>query len=101
MEGARLYPLLFEPNLHEIVWGGDRLTMWKGLSQREHIGESWEVSAVPSSTSVIANGEWKGRDLVSVIHEHPAEILGKAVHQKYHGQLPLLVKFIDAKREFD
>ncbi len=96
----KLYPILFEPNLHEVVWGGDQLRSYKGLaSTDEPIGESWEVSAVPSSTSVIANGEWKGRDLVSVIHEHPAEILGKAVHQKYHGQLPLLVKFIDAKRD--
>ena len=96
----KLYPILFEPNLHEVVWGGDQLRSYKGLEPSdEPIGESWEVSAVPSSTSVIANGEWKGRDLVSVIHEHPEEILGKAVHQKYHGQLPLLVKFIDAKRD--
>lgn len=96
----KLYPLLFEPNLHEVVWGGNQLRSYKGLEPSdEPIGESWEVSAVPSSTSVIANGEWKGRDLVSVIHEHPEEILGKAVHQKYHGQLPLLVKFIDAKRD--
>ena len=96
----RFYPLLFEPNLHSVVWGGDQLRPYKGLEPSdEPIGESWEVSAVPSSTSVIANGAWKGRDLVSVINEHPAAILGKAVHQKYHGQLPLLVKFIDAKRD--
>ena len=34
-----------------------------------------------------------------MINEHPEEILGKAVNEKYHGQLPLLVKFIDAKRD--
>jgi len=96
----RLYPLLFEPNLHSVVWGGDQLRPYKGLaSTDEPIGESWEVSAVPSSTSIIANGTWKGKDLISVINEHPEAILGKAVHQKYHGQLPLLVKFIDAKRD--
>ena len=96
----KLYPLLFEPNLHSVVWGGDQLRPYKGLaSTDEPIGESWEVSAVPSSTSIIANGTWKGKDLISVINEHPEAILGKAVHQKYHGQLPLLVKFIDAKRD--
>lgn len=96
----KLYPLLFEPNLHSVVWGGDQLSPYKGLAPSdEPIGESWEVSAVPSSTSIIANGTWKGKDLISVINEHPAAILGKAVHQKYHGQLPLLVKFIDAKRD--
>ena len=50
-----LYPLLFEENLHTLVWGC----------------ESWEVSAVPSSVSVVANGAWKGKDLVSVIREMP------------------------------
>ena len=94
------YPLLFEPNLHPVIWGGHRLRPYKGLEPTdEPIGESWEVSAVPSSTSIISNGEWKGRDLVSVISDHPEAILGKAVNEKYQGQLPLLVKFIDAKRD--
>ena len=94
------YPLLFEPNLHTVVWGGHRLRPYKGLEATdEPIGESWEVSAVPSSTSIISNGQWKGRDLVSVISDHPEAILGKAVNEKYQGKLPLLVKFIDAKRD--
>ena len=41
----------------------------------------------------------KGRDLVSVINEYPDAILGKAVNEKYNGKLPLLVKFIDAKKD--
>lgn len=65
----------------------------------EPIGESWEVSAVPSSTSIISNGELQGRDLISVINDYPEEILGRSVNGKYHGQLPLLVKFIDAKKD--
>ena len=96
----QLYPLLFEPNLHPVVWGGTQLRPYKGLDPTDDpIGESWEVSAVPSSTSIICNGERKGRDLISVINEHPEEILGKTVNEKYHGQLPLLVKFIDAKKD--
>ena len=95
-----LYPLLFEPNLHPVVWGGNRLRPYKGLEPTdEPIGESWEVSAVPSSTSIIANGEWKGKDLISVINEQPDAILGKKVNEKYNGKLPLLVKFIDAKHD--
>lgn len=96
----KYYPLLFEPNLHEVVWGGDTLRPFKGLApSNEPIGESWEVSAVPSSVSIISNGELAGRDLISVINDYPEEILGKAVNEKYHGQLPLLVKFIDAKKD--
>ena len=95
-----LSPLLFEPNLHAVVWGGHQLRPYKGLEPTaEPIGESWEVSAVPSSTSIISNGEWKGRDLNAVIAEHPDEILGKAVNEKFGGKLPLLVKFIDAERD--
>ena len=95
-----IYPFLFEPNLHKVVWGGTRLCPYKGLEpSADPIGESWEVSAVPSSTSIISNGAWQGRDLVSVINDHPEAILGKAVSEQYHGQLPLLVKFIDARKD--
>ncbi len=96
----KLYPFLFQPNLHEVVWGGNRLCLYKGLPGSEApIGESWEVSAVPSSPSIIANGEYAGRDLISVIGEAPENILGQTVNERYHGQLPLLVKFIDARRD--
>lgn len=95
-----LYPLLFQPNLHTIVWGGNKIRQYKGLpATDEVIGESWEVSAVPSSTSIIANGHLAGQDLISVIGQAPKEILGKAVSEKYHGKLPLLAKFIDARKD--
>ena len=96
----QLYPFLFQPNLHSVVWGGNQLRPYKGLEPSdEPIGESWEVSAVPTSISIISNGELKGKDLITAINENPDAILGKAVNEKYHGQLPLLVKFIDAKRD--
>lgn len=48
---------------------------YKGLEPSdEPIGESWEVSAVPTSTSVISNGELKGKDLISAINEQPEAI---------------------------
>ena len=96
----QLYPLLFEANLHTVVWGGNQLSPYKGLKPSdEPIGESWEVSAVPTSTSIVSNGIYAGKDLITVINEHPDAILGKKVNEKYNGQLPLLVKFIDAKRD--
>ena len=86
--------------MHSVVWGGERLCAYKGLAQMaEPIGESWEVSAVPSSTSIVSNGVFKGWDLISVIAEYPEAILGKAVNERYQGKLPLLVKFIDAKQD--
>lgn len=96
----QLHPFLFKPNFHITVWGGNQLRPYKGLeSSEEPVGESWEVSAVPSSISMIANGAHAGEDLISVIEKDPAKILGEAVNAKYDGQLPLLVKFIDAKED--
>lgn len=93
----KLYPMLFEPNLHRVVWGGDKITAWKGLAPLDHIGESWEVSVVAGSPSVISNGTWAGYDLTEVIAKMPAQILGKQVASRYDGKMPLLVKFIDAR----
>lgn len=96
----KLYPFLFEPNLHPVVWGGDAITRWKGLPDTgEPIGESWEVSAVPTSVGVIANGALKGQDLNSVIEQYGEEILGTEVSRRYDNRLPLLVKFIDARQD--
>lgn len=104
----QLYPLLFNPNLHTIVWGGNRLIPYKdiahealpeGITPTTPIGESWEVSAVESSPSTIANGPLKGRDLISVVNEYGPQILGEAVSKQYDGKLPLLVKFIDARKD--
>lgn len=97
---TNLYPLLFENNLHTIVWGGTQLEKWKGLpSSGKPISESWEVCAVASSPSVIAYGSFTGRSLPEVFNEHSVEILGKVVAEKYDSKLPLLAKFIDADRD--
>lgn len=54
---------------------------------------------MPSSPSIVANGHYAGRDLIAVINEASEDILGQAVCERYHGQMPLLVKFIDARRD--
>lgn len=96
---TKLYPILFEPNLRTMVWGGNRLTTWKQLPEQEHIGESWEVSTLDLLPSVIANGTWAGYPLSEVIGKMPEAILGKAVAKKYNNQMPLLVKLIDTQSD--
>lgn len=91
-----VYPMMFEPNMHPVVWGGDRLSPWKGVNVDTRIGESWEVSAIPTSPSIISNGTWTGYNLIDVIAHNPKAILGKKVAERYNNQLPLLAKFIDA-----
>ena len=60
---------------------------YKGLKPQDTpIGESWEVSAVPSSTSIVSNGEWAGKELTTVIDAHPKEILGESVNKLYDAR---------------
>lgn len=94
-----IYPLLFEPNLHTVVWGGQRITRWKGLPVQESVGESWEVSAVPGSESVISNGSCRGMLLSDYIERNPMAVLGVKVANNCGNKLPLLVKFIDAQKD--
>lgn len=110
-----LYPMVFRPNLHTVVWGGHRICQWKengtlvpsevlpeqeGLGESlSPIGESWEVSAIPSSPSIVDNGHWSGMSLIDVIQQMPDEILGRANARRFDNRLPLLVKFIDAEQD--
>ena len=57
------------------------------------------MSAVPSSTSIVSNGEWSGKQLTEVIASDPQAWLGKSVAERYGNRLPLLVKFIDAEKD--
>lgn len=96
----QLYPFVFKPNLHPVIWGGSRIKPWKQMpNNSDPIGESWEVSGVPSSPSIIDNGCWAGNSLIDIINQMPTEILGRSVAQKYGNKLPLLVKFIDADKD--
>ena len=59
------------------------------------LAETWECSVHPDGPSYIANGEFKGLALVDVLKQHP-EYIGTKVED---GKLPVLVKFIDAKKD--
>lgn len=84
--------------MHEKVWGGHRLQPLKGLACNDlPIGESWEVSAVPTSESVVANGPLAGQTLDAVTRTYGAELLGQHIAKTYGNTFPLLVKFIDAQ----
>ncbi len=94
---VQLYPLLFENNFRTVLWGGRNLKPMKGLPADEQcIGESWEVSALPGSESVVKNGFLSGCTLDALTAEYGELLVGKAVAAKYGNKFPLLVKYIDA-----
>lgn len=90
-------PIIFRPYLKQVIWGGNKICKYKGISQPEpNIGESWEISEVPGHESIVAEGEYSGMNLTQLIDKFGEELLGREVFKKYHGKFPLLVKFIDA-----
>lgn len=90
-------PIVFTPYLKSVIWGGDKICRYKGISQPEpNIGESWEISAVPGHESVVAEGLYKGMTLTGLIDRFGAELLGDKVMKRYNGKFPLLIKLIDA-----
>ncbi len=93
-----LYPFKFEPLFKERIWGGRKLKSYfgKDLPENTRIGESWEVSAVSGSVSVVSNGFLKGNNLNELTEIYMDELLGGNVYERFGTEFPLLVKFIDA-----
>lgn len=92
------YPIKFESILQEKIWGGTKLkSLLNKASDKEDIGESWEVSAVKNNVSVVSNGIYKGQSLQDLLSQFKSELVGKKVFEQFGTQFPLLIKFIDAK----
>ncbi|MCI8397462.1 MAG: mannose-6-phosphate isomerase [Clostridia bacterium] len=64
----------------------------------EDVGEAWELSAHKNGLSIIANGQFKGKDIDSLFKdkELKAEIFG--IDCEKLEQFPILAKFIDANQ---
>ncbi len=92
--------LKFKPLLKSLVWGGEKIAPYKGIETgQEHIGESWEVSAVPGSESVIDGGSLDGLTLPEAVARCGASLVGGRVLAENGGAFPLLIKFIDASAD--
>ena len=97
---TNLYPLQFNPILKERIWGGEKLkTILNKPIVSPITGESWELSAVEGDCSIVANGDFKGYTLIEIIENHPEELLGTKVIEKFGKQFPLLFKFLDARED--
>lgn len=93
-----MYPLKFEPILKQTLWGGDKIIPFKHLDENlSNVGESWEISAVEGSESIVANGVDKGRTLPEIVRKYKEELVGEANYARFGDKFPLLIKFIDAK----
>lgn len=87
----------FEPILKPTIWGGERIAAFKGVPcSRRDIGESWELSSVDGSLSVVDSGPDMGLTLPELIERYGAGLMGGRNFKKFGCRFPLLIKFIDA-----
>ncbi len=93
-------PFLLKPACKDYLWGGERLKQEFGKDYGiSPLAESWECSVHPEGVSTIASGRWLGMPLDVVLKEHP-ELLGTHPAQTSgQGELPILVKLIDAGKD--
>lgn len=93
-------PLHFTPYLKSVIWGGERIAPFKGITtDQTQIGESWELSAVPGHVSVVDRGPLAGKSLTELIDTYGADLVGKHIYERYGSAFPLLIKLIDAKAD--
>ena len=90
----------FKPVLKQTIWGGESIAPFKGIQTDLHtIGESWEISALPGSESVVADGADAGKTITQLVEEQQEKLVGKKVWKQFGTTFPLLIKFIDARRD--
>ena len=94
------YPIRFEPILKEKIWGGSKLKdILNKDSNREDLGESWEVSGVKDDISVVEHGSLKGQTLNALLEKYKGDFIGNKNYKVFGAEFPLLIKFIDANTE--
>ena len=87
----------FSPIYKTTIWGGDRIADFKGIpSPGSNIGESWEVSGVDGSESLVCEGKEKGMSLSHLLEKYGEEMMGERNFKNFGHHFPLLVKLIDA-----
>ena len=91
------YPFLLRPSGKDYLWGGNRLKddFAKNIDLTP-LAETWECSTHPDGPSFVDSGRFSGQTLSMVLKMHP-EYLG--THPCTNGELPILIKFIDAKED--
>lgn len=90
----------FEPIIKQTLWGGDKIIPFKHLhTQMDNVGESWEISGVKGSETIVAAGDHQGKNLNELVSELKGKLVGEENYQRFGNEFPLLVKFIDARQD--
>ena len=90
----------FRPQLKQVLWGGNKIIPFKQLNDNlSMVGESWEISGVKGSESIVTNGKYAGKQLNELTKLLKSKLLGKQNYERFGDEFPLLIKFIDASKQ--
>lgn len=89
------YPLQFEPQFKERIWGGRALEGF-GLTPPEGaIGEGWMISDHPNGITKVINGPLAGTGLDVIREQFGQQWFGKNGLSGKSQRFPLLIKLLD------
>lgn len=90
-------PIFLRPTGKDYLWGGSRLNdeFVKNIPMQP-LAETWECSTHPDGPSYAVGGEFDALSLAKILRAHP-DFLG--THPDSAGELPILIKFIDANKD--
>lgn len=95
-----LYPLKFQPIYKSKIWGGNRIAKtFHRTDVPQQCGESWEISSIEGSESVVTNGFLAGNTITEIVEVYMGDLVGESVYDKFGISFPLLIKLIDAHQD--
>ncbi|MBC8328265.1 MAG: class I mannose-6-phosphate isomerase [Planctomycetes bacterium] len=93
-------PLFFQRIGKPTVWGGRALAGDLGWTPPfdAPLGETWELSDVAGSESLVRGGVCAGQSLRQIMAQHGRKLLGRS-KPGADGRFPLLIKFLEAAQD--
>jgi mannose-6-phosphate isomerase len=91
-----LYPLKFD-NIYQVMpWAGREFELFRFNLPEGIVGESWDVACHEEGTSVVANGQYKGKTLKDLISILGASLLGTNFA---NGDFPYMMRLICSRQK--
>ena len=93
-------PITFKPIYMPRIWGGRQFEeiYHRALpDSTTAFGEAWEIVDRPEAQSIVSSGEFSGKSLHHLWHNHREEIFGENLPDS--ERFPLLVKILDCAED--
>lgn len=91
------YPLQFQPEMKERVWGGRALEQFGFTLPDGAIGEGWMIGDHPNGTTKVMNGALEGKGLDEIRQQYGLDFFGSKGFSEKNGRFPLLIKLLDCE----